>query len=192
MLLCFLFILLGCKSEKTHQINLEEIPYKEIENEVGGLTSNDQKKAFLQQINDLDQEVRIRSNEVVKNHGYDSEDNFKVTEEMINIDRINLAKIEAYLKLYGYPKIDSVGGEAASTAWLVIHHASSIEVREKHFDTFYKAYKSGDLEGGQFTFYLNRFYEMKKGERMDIVGAFTEEFEIDTLLRSMDLLKEAP
>ena len=59
--------------------------------------------------------------------------------------------------------------------------------RIRNFKYLYEAWKSRDLSGKRFTFYLNRTYDKQFGHRMEIKGAFREEFEMDTLIRSLDL-----
>ena len=56
----------------------------------------------------------------------------KIWKAIKKLDSINLSKIEFIFKEYGYPKADQVGYELISVPWLVLHHQSDIDVRDKY------------------------------------------------------------
>jgi hypothetical protein len=110
-------------------------------------------------------------------------------DSMMKLDIINLAKIETYLSKYGYPTLKNHTEDAVLTPWLIIHHNPDKEISRKHFNTLYQAYKKGDLEGGAFTLYLGRFYSVVYNKRLDLESPYTEEFEVDTLVKALDLVQ---
>ncbi|MBK8887806.1 MAG: hypothetical protein IPN46_15200 [Saprospiraceae bacterium] len=60
---------------------------------------------------------------------------------------------------------------------------------KKHFKTLYQAYKKGNLEGGAFTLYLGRYYSIVYQQRLDLKSPYTEEFEVDTIVKALGLSK---
>ena len=107
----------------------------------------------------------------------------------MKLDVINLAKIEAYLSRYGYPSLKNHTEDAVLTPWLVIHHNPDKETSRKHFKTLYQAYKKGDIDGSAFTLYLGRFYSIVHNKRLDLESPYREEFEVDTLVKALDLVQ---
>ena len=106
-------------------------------------------------------------------------------------DKINLDKIELYLKLHGHPTIEDHGEKACGSPWIVIHHSSGeTDSRRRNFKYLYQAWKDNNIDGGQLTFYLNRLYNIEFGQMLDIEGPFTEKFEIDTLIGLLKLTSE--
>ena len=159
-----------------------------IEAEVKGLSTTTQQKAFLEAIHDLDQQVRNDESEVLREFGYNSDQHKEAIATIMKTDQVNLEKIELYLELYGHPNIAQHGQHASSAPWVVIHHSSGeTNSRRRNFNHLHEAWKKGDLDGGQFAFYLNRFYEKEFGGRLQIEGGFTEEFEMDTLITLLKL-----
>jgi len=126
----------------------------------------------------------------LQDFGNDSKEHLAAIEKMMEIDDRNLRKIGEYLTTHGYPNKADHGELACSAPWIVIHHSKNkFGARRKYFKYLYDAYQSNELDGGAFTFYLNRLYNFEKGERLDIIGAFTEKKEIDTLIQLLDLPK---
>ncbi len=153
------------------------------------LNSIEKQTQFLEMIYDRDQGIRKQSRNIENEHERESKEYDEQIYKYRNTDMTNLELIEAYLDKYGHPTIKMHSQKATGTPILVVHHASEIKPRLKYFDPFYKAYKKGDIDGGMFTFYLGRLYRMTFNERMDIRGAYTEEFQVDTLLKELKLGK---
>ncbi|MCP4459682.1 MAG: hypothetical protein GY816_16900 [Cytophagales bacterium] len=103
------------------------------------------------------------------------------------IDVDNLVRVESIFEKFGHPNIDSVGSSAAHTPFMVVHHSSLYESRLKHFETFYTAYRKGNLKGGSLEFYLDRMYRIKFRESLVITGAYRIEDKIDTMIVLLDL-----
>lgn len=152
------------------------------------LKTKAEQQQFLEAIYDLDQFVRNEETRLLEAHGYESKIYKDHLSIMMDTDSQNLKHIERYLSQYGYPTKKDHGGKAASTPWLVIHHAwGDVDIRRRNFKHLYKAWKEGNIDGGAFTFYLNRMYKVEKGQRLQIKSPFTEAFEVDTLIQAMDL-----
>lgn len=177
------FILLGCNT-KTVNAYLEEVKT---------LTTPESQIEYLEAIAKSDQEVRKESSLARQFYGIDSEEEQTIIKKMMEVDNVNLAKIEAFLSIIGHPSIEVHGKSVSSVPCLVVHHAGGgIHPRERNFSYFYDAWKKGDLDGGMFTFYLNRWHDIKFGHRLEIESPFTEEFEIDTLLQVLEIGKITP
>jgi hypothetical protein len=159
-----------------------------IEAEVKSLSTTAQQKVFLEAIYDLDQKVRADETKALREYGYESDQHKQAMANIMKTDQENLEKIELYLQMYGHPNIAQHGKHASAAPWLVIHHSSgATDARRRYFTYLHEAWKRGDLDGGQFAFYLNRFYQKEFGARLQIEGPFTEEFEIDTLITLLKL-----
>jgi len=169
------------------------IDTSKIDTEVAALNTADKQAIFLEEIHDLDQKVRTDARAIQVKFGFNSKEHREAETHMNKTDLENLAKIEAYFKHFGHPKKDIHGKLAAGTPWLVLHHQSDYGPREDNFPFIYKAFKEEDIDGGAFTFFLNRMYDWKFDERIKYEGSFTEKFEIDTITRALnltDMMKE--
>lgn len=175
IILCFF---VSCKEQKVDG----------IQGEINQLTTYEMQSKFLEQIFDLDQKVRNDKTTIEQKYGRQSKEYKNALDIFINADNINLTKIEAYLEKYSYPSIKTHTEKAISAPFFVIHHKPSKDTSTKHFKTLYKAYKKGDLDGGLFTLYLGRFYDVMHNTRLDLVSPYTEEFEVDTLIKALDLI----
>jgi hypothetical protein len=161
----------------------------QIANEIEKLNTIEQQKNFLLAISSSDQAVSESETEAVTKFGYDSKEHKTAIEKMFQTDIGNLTKIEAYLKKYGYPSKDNHGKEACSTPWIVVNHApDGIESRLRNFKYMYDAYKKGDLDSGQMSFYLNRMYRIKFNKELEWGRPFRVEEELDSLYKTLNLL----
>jgi len=159
----------------------------EIEQEVQNLQTPSQQSKFLEEINDLDQKYRLEENSILTKFGHDSPEHKEIWDVIRKTDLENLHKVEAYFKHYGHPSKQTHTIKACGTPWLVLHHQSRNKPREDNFPYIYEAFLRGDIDGGSLTFFLNRMYDFQYGERITYKGAFTEEFEIDTLSKALGL-----
>ena len=154
---------------------------------VKNLSSIEMKKAFLEEIWHIDQQVRKNESQVLQKHGYDSEAYKQAKSEMVATDKNNLSKIEAYFKEHGHPDIDEVGELAAQTPFIVIHHCAGLDCKTRNFPYIYNAWKNEDIENDEFIFYLGRFYDTKFGERLKMKNPYTEEQQIQALIKGLEL-----
>ncbi len=144
--------------------------------------------AFLEAIYDEDQGVRREKTDITILIDRESEVFKAKRQESIALNKELLAKVEAYLAVHGHPSLSKHSEKAAMTPWIVIHHAyEDIAPRRRNFQYLYRATKTGDLDSGKLAFYLNRYYDRQFGHRMQLKNPFREEFEIDTLIRSLNL-----
>jgi len=167
-----------------------DVTIQQIDQEVATLTTIEKQTKFLEHILAKDQEVRHFETEQLQKFGYDSKEHQLAVQNWWKTDDLNLFKIEAYLKTYGYPTIKEHGKEAVRAPWLVIHHApGDVEPRKRNFKYLYEGFKQGDLEADQLTFFLNRMYDKKFGYRIEWNRPYKTEEELDTLFKSLDLLE---
>ncbi|MBK8626757.1 MAG: hypothetical protein IPN86_14690 [Saprospiraceae bacterium] len=160
LFITFIFLICSCK---------EEVVYN-YQAEIDQLSTYVKQSEYLEKIYHLDQNIRNENKSDLK-----------------EIDDVNLAKIEAYISKHGHPSLKTHTKEATIVPWIVIHHNPSKETSKKHFKTLYQAYKKGDIDGGDFTMYLGRYYSVVNNKRLDLESPYTEEFEIDTLVKALDL-----
>lgn len=153
--------------------------------EVQNLSTNSDKKAYLEAIFKVDQDVRDAQDEY--KIGRNSKEYRDHIDKMNQTDLINLYKIETYLRHLGHPSKVALGEIAALTPWAVIHHQSNYEPRVKNFKYLYNAYVEGDIKESSFSMYLARMYQMKHGSRLDMGGPYQEKDKIARLISDLDL-----
>jgi hypothetical protein len=179
LIIIFIILFFSCKEEAVHNYQAE----------IDQLSTYVQQSDFLEKIYHLDQNIRTEGSELLQKTGEKSIEYKNNRDSMMKLDVINLAKIEAYLSKYGYPSLKNHTEDAVLTPWLVIHHNPDKETSKKHFKTLYQAYKKGDIDGSAFTLYLGRFYSIVNNRRLDLESPYREEFEVDTLVKALDLVQ---
>jgi hypothetical protein len=159
------------------------------ENTISSLKTIEDKRTFLEQILKDDQLVRDseKSYDLMVKYGNNSKEHLEYFKAQWRQDAINLQKIEGYLKEFGYPKKNELGEDAAITPWLVIHHASEIDERNRNFEFLYKAYLTEDIGDSAITMYLSRTYQISFSEEFEIEGAYQLEAEINQLIQKLGL-----
>lgn len=177
ILLSISFFIFSCKKETIHNYQAE----------IDQLSTYVKQSEYLEKIYYIDQNIRTEGADLLQKTGEKSIEYKNNRDSMMKLDVINLAKIETYLSKYGYPSLKNHTEDAVLTPWLVIHHNPDKETSRKHFKALYQAYKKGDLEGGAFTLYLGRFYSVVYNKRLDLESPYTEDFEVDTLVKVLDL-----
>ena len=154
---------------------------------VDALTTVAKQAAFLEEIAASDQQVRHFATEQQNKFGYHSAEHKAAITNMVKTDLENLAKIEAFLSKFGHPTLDDHGKNAVEAPWIVIHHSTGNSARERNFEYLYRAWRKEDIRDNAFTFYLNRWYDIKFGERISWNRPFTVYEEVDTLFRALEL-----
>ena len=178
MLICFLT---ACKESSVSQIEL-------IEKELTALTSNDLKRAWLEELNIDDQKMRQgQSSELMAKHGNDSKEYYNYIQAMNDLDALNLLKIESCIQKYGHPKKSELGKTAAGVFWMVVHHSNSYEDRERNFGILYQAFLDGEIDDGAMSFYLGRMFLMKMGFRHEMKNPYKGIDEINQLIEKLGL-----
>lgn len=166
-----------------HSVNKDN---SAIIKEVDNLSSDAQRKEYLEQIIDRDQEIRNKESEIVLKYGVYSTEHQKIVEEISVLEDKNLERIEIFLEKYGHPTIEKHGYKASYAPWLIVHHSKSIEDRTRNFSYLYKAYISGDLEKNSFYLYLDNLYRMKHRERFIPPPGKDE---VESIIERLGLLK---
>ena len=157
---------------------------KDIESQVEKLLTNEDKKLFLEKILEDDQSVRDskKSAALMMKYGKDSKEEMEYTRQQCSQDEVNLVKIESYLNKFGYPNIINLGEEAATAPWIVIHHTTDVDVRNRNFKKLYQAYLNDNIDDTQLAFYLGRTYKFINREDFYIKSPFKSEDEIIPIL----------
>lgn len=75
---------------------------------------------------------------------------------------MNMAKIDAIIKKHGYPGKSKVGDVQASTAWLVIQHAS-LQKQLEYYPMIEAAAQQGELRKADWALLLDRI-NMRQGK----------------------------
>lgn len=186
--LLLLLALWGCSGPSSSETELSAA----IDQEVQALTTVEDHKQYLEQIEADDQGIRQgnRGAMLKLQYGEDSEEYREYVQSFMAQDARNLLKIQAYLDQHGYPQWTEVGYQAASTPWLVVHHSSDPALRNSFFELFYRAYRNGNIDDNQFTMYLNRTYALLHGDLLTLESPYTTQEQIDTLVKLLDLSEE--
>lgn len=181
MIVTLLLVNMGCEQHKN-----TETP--DIDNEIRQLSTIKDKEKYLLNIYEVDQKIRgDKGDAILLEKGHASTEYQELLREMMEIDYRNLAKIEAYLKLYGHPLKAEMTEKAVMTPWLVIHHASDYEPRVRNYEFLYDAYKNENIDEGMFSMFLARMYERKFGERLDMGGSYLEKDKIAIMIEKLEL-----
>ena len=180
--------LFGCNGQE-HQ---NDGKANEIQNEILQLETANSKKIYLENILKDDQALRNgeKSAELILKYGKDSKEHMEYVKAQWKQDEINLRKIEAYLKKYGYPKKNELGKDAAIAPWIVIHHSTDTEIRNRNFKILYQAYLTGDIDDNAMSMYLGRTYEFTFKERFRMESPYKSEDEINLLIEILNLDEE--
>jgi len=194
---CLYFIILislfACQNEKPYhplKKTSRQQASQEIIDELKTLNSDSLKGAYLQEIYSIDQSLRREDSEYRQKYGYHPQAEKNRWKKINEADNLNLQKIEAYLEMYDYPHPLLIGKVKSQTPWLIIHHSSDIETREKNLHHLYNAYKNGRLSASYFATYLQRWHKMKFGKMIKMENPFTNEEEITTLMRALKINQE--
>lgn len=93
---------------------------------------------------ETDQSVRNNMEEIRKKHGDASVEMQEAWKKQRPIDEANLARFEAIIGTYGWPKRSLVGEKGASAVFLVLQHAD-LAYQKKYLPLARKAAAAGDL-----------------------------------------------
>ncbi len=156
--------------------------------EIATLTDKKSQRTFLEKIGTADQAVRDQESAINQKYGYDSKEHQQAVEAMMDTDKSNLAKIEAYILKHGYPNKIDHGNKAFYAPWIVMHHASKESgTRRRNFKYLYEYYKKDMLEPDRLTFFLARMHNLEFGHRIRWKGPFTVQQELDSMINALDL-----
>ncbi len=159
-----------------------------IKEEIESLTDKKSQRAFLEKIGTADQAVREQESAINQKYGYDSKEHQQAVQAMMDTDKSNLEKIEAYIIKHGYPNKIDHGNKAFYAPWIVMHHAPLASgTRRRNFKYLYDYYKKDQLEVDRLTFFLGRLYNLEFGERIRWNGPFTVQQELDSMVNALGL-----
>ena len=157
------------------------------EKSIINLKTKEAQRIFLEEIYNSDQKVRKDNIKIEEQYGYDSPEVKASRDKMINADKENFAKIVAYLNKYSHPKKATHGETAARTPWIVFHHTTDLEIRDKYFKILHEAYENGDLSASSLSLYLYRTHSFRFNESFRMPSPYREEQYIDSLVQKLGL-----
>lgn len=181
-----LFCFFSCQETKTSLLNPAYLDPSQYTDEVKALTTLSLRQQYLENIMVLDQKVR-EDQEIITTYGHDSKEYQDFKKKAIKTDQELLAKIEAYLREFGFPDKFEYGDSAAIAPWIVLHHCGDIDIRNAYFEELYRAAKYGHLEWSSLTFFMQRTHKFKTGSFLDFNGTFTNAEELDALVTALGL-----
>lgn len=169
-------------------VNNAQLLTDQFVHEIVALDSDEKKEAFLLNINELDQKVRLEKNDC-EQKAYGSLKCAELRLKMGETDLENLVKIAMYLRLYDYPSKTSFTEKAASTPWLVLHHSvGSVPNWDKEFSPYLvKAWKNQYINTTNLHWYLKRYYSAYMGAPYVRDTTTNEEEDIVDLIKLLKL-----
>ena len=117
LLILLYFSMVSCSGNR----QTEKAPQNAILMEVTSLTDKKSQRAFLEKIGTSDQAVREQETAINQKYGYDSKEHKEAIQIMIETDKSNLEKIEAYILKHGYPNKIDHDNKAFYAPWIVMH-----------------------------------------------------------------------
>lgn len=154
---------------------------------IKNLTDVEEQSSFLIKVANDDQAVRKNNNDAIQTYGYNSIEHLETVKQFKKVDSINFLLIKEYLDVYGYPTLDDHGEEAVIAPWIIMQHFVDLSDRQAYAKYLLNAFKKGDIGGDKLTFFLNRSYDFMYGGMMKWGRPYSEEEELDTLLKSLNL-----
>ncbi len=149
------------------------------------LDTSEKRNQFLEDIYDVDQNIRKNRIQQENAHGYLSPEVRESYKIMMEEDLKNIQLISAYLDRFGYPRQPAFTNKAIHAPYIVIHHTSGNEYRKKYFPMLYESHRRGDFKS--LAFFLGRMHDVEFGHFMSFENPYTETFEIEELTRALGL-----
>jgi hypothetical protein len=122
----------------------------------------------LDTIYEHDQEYRVMLDDTSIKNGGSAEGRKRLWKIIQHYDSLDLIKIEAIIKQYGWPGPEVVRDKGTETVWLVIQH-SNIEIQEKYLPLLREAVKEGKAKPSNLA-YLEDRIAIRRG-RKQIYGS---------------------
>ena len=129
---------------------------------ISNLEVSGEKGIFLNSVYQSDRAVRHFEDSVMIADGWRSSTHLKAIQQLWYVDSLNTLKIDQYLDDHGYPDKENFSNDARVAPWKVLLHSLNKEVRRKHFNDLYDAYKDGDLETRRFLLFLEDEYQRER------------------------------
>ena len=96
------------------QLTLEQ----QISQEMEALETVELQVAYLEQLYEWDQQVRHTVDEQIQTYGFNSPEHLQAAQDMVAVDNLNQAKLEAFFAAYGHPKLAIHGKSACGIPWI--------------------------------------------------------------------------
>ncbi len=169
--LVLLVTLSSCQQKETAQTFIGE-----------ELKTMEDRKAFLQEVFESDQQVRegLSETELSEKAYYD---------RMDEADDVNLSKIKWYLDNYDYPSKKVFNESQSMIPALVVHHSFEPNIRRKMYPKFKSAYDEKNLDPDFFALYLGRLFEIENDTYFRMQSPYSIEDQISTLIDTLQLKK---
>lgn len=126
---------------------------------INNLSNIREQEFFLLSLYRLDQEIRRFEDSVMLADGWHSAEHLAAIRRLRTTDSINSLKVDRYLDAHGYPVRENFSDEARNAPWQILVHSLNNDIRRKHFNDLFGAYKDGDLETRRFLLFLEDEYQ---------------------------------
>ncbi len=126
---------------------------------ISNLEGSGEQGIFLSSVYQSDRAVRHFEDSVMLADGWRSSTHLEAIQQLRYVDSLNTLKIDQYLDDHGYPDKENFSDDARVAPWQILLHSRNKEVRRKHFNDLYDAYKDGDLETRRFLLFLEDEYQ---------------------------------
>jgi len=191
LFLSLLILLIGaCSNAELVTTDPSDDIHSEIAKELAALSSDKEKRQYLEQVFEDDQKYRGEyGREIETTYGKDSDEYVEFRNSFNSMDEQNLHKVEAYLNKFGHPKKENVGAYATNAPYMVIHHANEYAPRVKHFKTLYTAFLNGDIEESLMHMFIGRMHKMENGKDFNYLSRNSLQKEMDEMITSLGLLE---
>ena len=186
MMVLGIFFQVGCSSGQDIERALPPSVIKEIQN----LSTHQNKSAFLHQLWQEDQDLRINSkeSEVITKYGYNSSEHQAYTRKFVAQNLQIFLKLKTYVKSHGYPQVskvpDTYHALAINAFPTIIGHHYLFEDQQELLIYVYEGYKSNDCPIEDVVHILGEMYENKhQGQQYELESkTFTPEQEFKELV----------
>lgn len=187
-IITLLAFFIACKPSPVQNIDpLYEEVLKVSGSAIDTLASEESKKKFLVDIYRLDQISERDVKTALEYYGNGSQIHNEKAMVYEDAKSRNAARIVTYLQQYEYPQASVFGEIAANTPGLIIANYDDLNVKMSLASKFAEAHKNKNLNSFVYVKFLNSAYRLKYGKSIELKSPFTEEKEIESLIKALDL-----
>ena len=163
----------------------DEANMNEITEEIESLTNVGRQISFQRQIIKSDLDLRKVQTDALQNLGYNSAEYKQATIAVEEMDRDNLKRTLGFVEKYGVAENQSVGRMQSEAMWLVMSHSSNIEIYQRMLPAFEVAWERAYLDPAAFASFLQDYYQLKNGNRLELKNPYRSADEIKALLKEL-------
>ena len=160
--------------------------------EINSITSLEEHKEFLINVNNADQGIRETVFSTEEEFGFGSIQYDSAFYKWVAIDRYLFEIVVDYLKRYSYPE-KVMGVTPCSTPILIFHHVQGKQedliLKKNFFPMFYEAYLNETITSSEIWFYLFRLYGQITAEKY-LNSEIGEEQQIEELIEHLELKRK--